>query len=57
MPGGQREPGETLEEALRREVREESGWLIDSVSILGFIHLEHLGPKPSGYRYPSPHFL
>ena len=57
LPGGQREAGETLEGTARREVREESGWLLDSMSILGFIHLEHLGPKPSGYRYPYPHFL
>ena len=57
LPGGQREAGETLEGTARREVREESGWLIDSMSILGFIHLEHLGPKPSGYRYPYPSFL
>ena len=57
LPGGQREAEETLEEAVRREVREESGWLIDTISILGFIHLQHLGPKPSGYRYPYPNFL
>jgi 8-oxo-dGTP pyrophosphatase MutT (NUDIX family) len=57
LPGGRREPGETLEETLRREVLEETGWQIDAVSLLGFRHFRHLGPKPPGYLYPYPDFV
>lgn len=57
LPGGRREAGETFEQTLRREVAEETGWSIDSISRLGFIHLQHLDPKPPGYRFPHPHFF
>ena len=57
MPGGRREPGETLEEMVRREVLEESGWTIARPVLLGFRHLRHLGPKPPGYRFPYPDFF
>ncbi len=57
LPGGRREEGETFEQTLRREVAEETGWTIESISRLGFIHLEHLRPKPSGYQAPYPHFF
>ncbi len=57
MPGGRREPGETLEETVRREVLEESGWTIARPTLLGFRHLRHLGPKPPDYRFPYPDFF
>ncbi|MDE3001578.1 MAG: NUDIX hydrolase [Gemmatimonadota bacterium] len=57
LPGGRCEAGESFQQTLRREVAEETGWTIETVSRLGYIHLEHLGPKPSGYRYPHPHFF
>lgn len=57
LPGGRLEAGETFERALHREVAEETGWTIRAVTRLGFIHLEHLGPKPTGYRFPYPHFF
>jgi 8-oxo-dGTP pyrophosphatase MutT (NUDIX family) len=57
LPGGRRHVGETFEETLRREVMEESGYLIDTPRALGAVHLRHLGPKPSGYTYPYPDFL
>jgi len=57
VPGGRREAGETLEETLRREVLEETGWHISGVSQLGLWHFHHLGPRREGYRFPYPDFL
>lgn len=57
LPGGRREPGEALEETLRRELLEEAGWKIAEVSQLGFSHFRHLTPKPPDYPYPYPDFL
>ena len=57
LPGGRREPGETLEETLRREVLEETGWTLAGPRLLGFMHLQHLGPRPPGHRYPYPDFV
>jgi 8-oxo-dGTP pyrophosphatase MutT (NUDIX family) len=56
-PGGRREPGESSDQALRREVREETGLAIDIVAPLGFVHYQHLNPRPAGYAYPYPDFL
>ena len=57
LPGGRREPGESIEATLRREVGEETGWTIDAPRLLGFLHFYHLSPKPRDYRYPYPDFL
>jgi 8-oxo-dGTP pyrophosphatase MutT (NUDIX family) len=57
LPGGHRNAGETLEETLRREVLEETGWTVAEPALLGFMHFHHLGPRPPGYRYPHPDFL
>jgi len=57
MPGGRIEKGETHEEALRREIREESGWTLDKPEIMGFWHLHHTSNKPADYAYPYPDFL
>jgi 8-oxo-dGTP pyrophosphatase MutT (NUDIX family) len=56
-PGGRRQPGETLEETLIREILEETGWKVTSPTILGAIHYRHLQPKPSDYPYPYPDFF
>src|SRR6266498_922183 len=57
LPGGRREAGETLEETLRREVLEETAWELEEPSMLGFMHFQHLAPRPEGYCYPHPDFL
>lgn len=58
-PGGRREPGESYEETARREVYEETGWLLDEGSLrpLGFLHYRHVEPPPAGHPYPHPDFL
>lgn len=56
-PGGRREQNETIEETLRREVLEETGWTLSEISLLGFTHFHNLAPRPSNYTYPHPDFL
>lgn len=56
LPGGRREPGETLLDTLTREVLEETGWELGEPLLLGFRHLRHLTPRPPDYRYPYPTF-
>jgi|SRR5579862_3527923 len=57
LPGGRREEGEEIEETLRRELVEETGWEVGDIRLLGFHHFHHLTEKPPGYRYPYPDFL
>jgi 8-oxo-dGTP pyrophosphatase MutT (NUDIX family) len=57
LPGGRREPGESFEQTLRREVLEETGYAIARPRGLGVAHLRHLGAKPAGYPFPYPDFL
>ena len=57
VPGGRREPGETLEQALRREVLEETGWAIGTPQQLGCIVFHHIDLPPPEYRAHYPHFV
>ncbi len=57
LPGGRREVNETLEQTLRREVLEETGWEVGPPRLLGVKHFHHLTPRPAGYAYPYPDFL
>ena len=57
LPGGRCEQGESLEQTLRREVLEETGWTIDAPRILGCLHFHHLSAKPAGHPFAYPDFL
>jgi 8-oxo-dGTP pyrophosphatase MutT (NUDIX family) len=54
VPGGRREAGESHEATLRREILEETGWILAAIRPLGFVHLRNLGPEPPGNPYPYP---
>jgi 8-oxo-dGTP pyrophosphatase MutT (NUDIX family) len=58
VPGGRREPGETLDETLRREVLEETGWTVRDPWPLGFVHFHHETPPPADFLgAPYPDFV
>jgi ADP-ribose pyrophosphatase YjhB (NUDIX family) len=57
LPGGRCQAGETLEQTARREVLEETGWVIDPPRLLGIKYFRHRSPKPAGYRYLYPDFF
>ncbi|WP_160146182.1 NUDIX domain-containing protein [Dictyobacter aurantiacus] len=54
IPGGHIEPGETPEEAARREIYEETGTRVGALRFFGYQHLHVSGPMPDGYGYPYP---
>jgi ADP-ribose pyrophosphatase YjhB (NUDIX family) len=57
VPGGRREPGETLVETLCRELLEETGWAVGPPRLLGFVVYEHIDSRPSGHPFPYPTFV
>ena len=52
--GGHIEPGESPEEAARREAYEEAGARLGELHVLGYQRLRLLGPRPASYRYSYP---
>lgn len=54
IPGGHIEPGETPEEAARRELYEETGTRVGLLQLFGYQHMHVSGPRPDGYKYPYP---
>jgi 8-oxo-dGTP diphosphatase len=52
--GGHIEPGESPEEAARREAYEEAGARLKELHMLGYQRLHLFGPRPALYRYSYP---
>ena len=57
MPGGRLEPNETPEDALSREVLEETGWKLTSFQPIGILHFRFIEAVPDGWPFPYPDFL
>jgi 8-oxo-dGTP pyrophosphatase MutT (NUDIX family) len=54
IPGGHLERGETPDDAMKRELYEEAGAVIDRFGLLGYEEITLLGDKPANYKYPYP---
>lgn len=54
IPGGHLEPGESPADAMKRELYEEAGAVIDQYGLLGYEEITLLGDKPANYKYPYP---
>ena len=56
--GGRPEPHETLEDALVREVAEETGWTVELGPIVALIHAHNVGATVQlDWRRPDPDFI
>ena len=54
IPGGHVKPGEDAEQAMCREVFEETGMIVKAVRQFGYQHIGIEGEAPDSYRYPTP---
>lgn len=54
VPGGHLEAGESAEGAMRREVLEETGAVVRSMSVFAHQLVRLLSPRPKGHPYPYP---
>ena len=54
IPGGHLDSGEEPEDAMRREVHEETGARIGAAIPLGYEEYRLLGPAPPDYPFPYP---
>ncbi|HEX7735397.1 MAG TPA: NUDIX domain-containing protein [Ktedonobacteraceae bacterium] len=54
LVGGHIEPGESPEDAVRREAYEEAGVRLGPLHLVGYQRLRLLGPRLETYSYPYP---
>ncbi|MFN8541551.1 MAG: NUDIX domain-containing protein [Thermomicrobiales bacterium] len=54
LPGGHVEPGESPEEAMRREVYEETGARLGPARCIAYEHYHLVGEKPPDHPFPYP---
>jgi ADP-ribose pyrophosphatase YjhB (NUDIX family) len=58
LPGGRRENGETTEDAVQREVLEETGWVVNNLTPFAVLHLQYQTPMPQNVgRVIYPDFI
>jgi 8-oxo-dGTP pyrophosphatase MutT (NUDIX family) len=54
IPGGRIDPGETPQQAVVREVLEETFVQVEVIGLIGIQELELFGPRPEKYRWSYP---
>ena len=57
VPGGRLQPNEAPEDALQREVLEETRWTLECFNPVGLLHFTYTKAVPEDWPYPYPDFL